>query len=261
MGRVEELPISVRLALPVHVVLVSPCLPEVQHQQHCYFLDCPRKFRLRPLLCFHNMFTRVITLSKGGWKTRSRQLWVYWGPTHYIYRTDMISYPPPSNVESLRYASTSGQIQHMWNWCPKLFNLQCGLDIVAVGLRPSNEQHKHISVIMRITRVPNSAAISRADIIVMSASPRGPHHRYNFIGDSFSKVYVDYKCTHSPPRVVLDSLFETSYYICVLTVLLWICRFAKREWAILQWIKHNLNKGDIFWRNRMNWTYMLFLVM
>ena len=47
----------------------------------------------------------------------------------------------------------------------------------------------------------------------------------------------------------------------ILCVLLWICRFAKREWAILQWIKHNLNKGDIFWRNRMNWTYMLFLVM
>ena len=59
---------------------------------------------------------------------------------------------------------------------------------MAGGLRPSNEQHKDISVIMRITRVPNSAAISRADIIVMSASPWGPHHRYNFLGDSFSKV-------------------------------------------------------------------------
>ena len=135
------------------MVLVPPCLPEVQHQphRHCYFLDCPRKFRLRPLLCFHNLFTRVITLSKGGGKTRSRQLWVSWGPTHYIYRTYMISYPTPSNVESLRYASTSGQIQHMWNWCPKLFHLQCGLDIVVGGTRPSNEQHTHISVIMRIT--------------------------------------------------------------------------------------------------------------
>ena len=31
----------------------------------------------------------------------------------------MISYPTPSYVESLRYASTSGQILHRGNWCPK----------------------------------------------------------------------------------------------------------------------------------------------
>ena len=73
-----------------------------------------------------------------------------------------------------------------------MFHLQCGLAIVAGGLRPSNEQHKDISVIMRITRVPNSTAIGRGDIIEMSASPWGPHHRYNFVGDSLSTIIGAY---------------------------------------------------------------------
>ncbi len=78
--------------------------------------------------------------------------------------------------------SPSGRIQHRWNWCPKLFHMQCGLDIVAV--HPENEQHKEISVIMRTIRVPNSAATTSCDIIViiLSASPFGTHHSDNFLG-------------------------------------------------------------------------------
>ena len=76
----------------------------------------------------------------------------------------MMSYPTQSNIESLRCASTSGRIQHRWSRCSNLFHLQCGLDIVAV--HPANEQLEDINVIMCITRVSNSAAISRCDIIV-----------------------------------------------------------------------------------------------
>ena len=113
------------------------------------------------------------------WKDQgSRQLLESWAPIYYLYRTHMMSYPTQSNIESIRNASTSIRIQHRWNWCPKLFHLQCGLD--AVSVHPANEQHEYISVIMRITRVPNSAAISRCDIIVMSAI--GTHHRDNFLG-------------------------------------------------------------------------------
>ena len=75
----------------------------------------------------------------------------------------MMSYPTQSYIESLRCASTSGRIQHRCR-CSNLFHLQCGLDIV--GVHPANEQHEDINLIMCITRVPNSADISRCDIIV-----------------------------------------------------------------------------------------------
>ncbi len=60
--------------------------------------------------------------------------------------------------------------------------------ICNVAVHPAYEQHEEISVIMRITRVPNSAATTRCDIIVISASPLGTHH-HNFLGWFLFKSY------------------------------------------------------------------------
>ena len=61
-------------------------------------------------------------------------------------------------------------------------------------VHPANEQHKEISVIIRITRGPNSAATTRCDIIVISASPLGTHHRDNFL--CIDATMTDCQMTH-----------------------------------------------------------------
>ena len=189
MGRVEELSISVRLALTAHVVLVPPCLPEVQPQphRHCYFLDCPRKCRLRPLLCFHNLFTCHHALQRR-WKDEKspalsvlRANTLYW-PYWYDFVSDTVKCWTPKIGK--HFGPNSAQVEMMSQTVPSAM----WPGYRDWGIRLSNEQHKDISVIMRITRMPNLAAISRADIIVMSASQWGPHQRYTFLGDSFSKV-------------------------------------------------------------------------
>ena len=122
----------------LHTVGTSP------HPQWCLDADLQSTYEYLPFFHGESLPWHVHAWLQAllrSWKDQgSRHLLVSCAPIHYLYRTDMMSYPTQSIIESIRDASTSGGIQHKWNWCPKLFHLQCSLDIVAVQQTSSTKR-------------------------------------------------------------------------------------------------------------------------